>query len=185
MYNVLLVDNEPAILSALSHAIDWAAHDCHILNIARDGREAMLQFAQEAPDIVISDIRMPEVDGLELARWISENHPACKVIILTGFPDFSYAQQAINYRVVDFVLKPTSEDSLLAALDKATQRLAENQAGTTDKKAAARKLRSLERSEERREAAEQLREAATIEQRYLERQMRKFKEREKQQSLTR
>ena len=66
MYNVLLVDNEPAILSALSHAIDWAAHDCHILNIARDGREAMLQFAQEAPDIVISDIRMPEVDGLEL-----------------------------------------------------------------------------------------------------------------------
>lgn len=135
MYNVLLVDNEPAILSALSHAIDWAAHDCHILNIARDGREAMLQFAQEAPDIVISDIRMPEVDGLELARWISENHPACKVIILTGFPDFSYAQQAINYRVVDFVLKPTSEDSLLAALDKAKQRLAEDQVRKTDKQA--------------------------------------------------
>lgn len=135
MYNVLLVDNEPAILNALSHAIDWAAHDCHILNIARDGREAMLQFAQEAPDIVISDIRMPEVDGLELARWISENHPACKVIILTGFPDFSYAQQAINYRVVDFVLKPTSEDSLLAALDKAKQRLAEDQVRKTDKQA--------------------------------------------------
>ena len=135
MYNVLLVDNEPAILSALSHAIDWAAHDCHILNIARDGREAMLQCAQEAPDIGISDVRMPEVDGLELARWISENYPACKVIILTGFPDFSYAQQAINYRVVDFVLKPTSEDSLLAALDKAKQRLAEDQVRKTDKQA--------------------------------------------------
>ena len=116
MYNVLLVDNEPAILSALSHAIDWAAHDCHILNIARDGREAMLQCAQEAPDIVISDVRMPEVDGLELARWISENHPACKVIILTGFPDFSYAQQAIENGVDAYLLKPVTVENLLPKL---------------------------------------------------------------------
>ncbi len=135
MYNVLLVDNEPAILGALSHAIDWASHDCHILNLARDGREAMLQFSHEAPDIVISDVRMPEVDGLTLARWIAEHHPACKVIILTGFADFSYAQQAINYRVVDFVLKPTSEDSLIAALNKAKQRLSEDQVRKTDAQA--------------------------------------------------
>lgn len=125
MYNVMLVDNEPAILGALAHAIDWAAHGYHICALARDGREAVQQFAQQAPDIVISDIRMPEMDGLALARWVSEEHPACQVIILTGFPDFSYAQQAISCRVVDFVLKPTSEESLIAALDKAKARLAE------------------------------------------------------------
>nr|WP_300129655.1 response regulator [uncultured Butyricicoccus sp.] len=127
MYNVMLVDNEPAILHALAYSIDWAAQDCRIMATARDGREAMLQFDKQPPDIVISDIRMPEMDGLALAKWIADHYPACKTIILTGFPDFTYAQQAINYRVVDFVLKPTSEEKLIAALNTAKARLAEEQ----------------------------------------------------------
>lgn len=125
MYDVMLVDNEPAILHALSGSLDWQAQDCRICATACDGADAVQKIEQAAPQIVISDIRMPEMDGLELAKWIADHHPAIKVILLTGFPDFSYAQQAINYRVVDFVLKPTSEDKLIAALEAAKSRIEE------------------------------------------------------------
>ena len=83
------------------------------------------QIPSLQPDIVISDIRMPGMDGLELARRLNEAYPHIKTIMLTGFPDFEYAQRAIEYRVVDFVLKPTSVDALIQALEKAKARIVE------------------------------------------------------------
>ena len=117
MYNVLLVDNEPAILSALSHAIDWAAHDCHILNIARDGREAMLQFAQEAPDIVISDIRMPEVNGYEATEAIRQMSATVPIIALTAFAYEEDRQKIMHSGFTDFLTKPISSKVLLGKLE--------------------------------------------------------------------
>lgn len=119
MYDVLLVDNETVILNGLSKSIDWGSVDCRVAATARDGREAIAFLQKRHFDIVISDIKMPEMDGLELSEWISENLPSVKVIILTGYPDFDYAKRAIDFRVVDFVLKPTNEEHLFAALDKA------------------------------------------------------------------
>lgn len=145
MFDVLLVDNEPAILQALTHCISWENQDCRIAATARDGAEAVQKIQAAPPDIVISDIRMSEMDGLALAKWVADHHPEIKVILLTGFPDFTYAQQAINYRVVDFVLKPTGEDKLIAALDAAKARIAEEQpraqaAAGDDRRALARNL---------------------------------------------
>lgn len=125
MYDVLLVDNEAVILNGLSKSIDWDSVDCKVAATARDGREAIGLLLKQHFDIVISDIRMPEMDGLELSEWISKNMPSVKVIILTGYPDFDYAKKAIDFRVLDFVLKPTNEEHLFAALDKAKRLIAD------------------------------------------------------------
>lgn len=122
-YSVMLVDNEPAIPRGLVQLIDWGAHGCAVRAIANDGADAVRQIQESPPDIVISDIRMPEMDGLELCAWVREHYPDIQLILLTGFPDFEYAQQAIQYEVVDFVLKPTTEEALSAAVDKACRRL--------------------------------------------------------------
>lgn len=129
MFKVMIVDNESAIRKGLIHCIRWDTLDCMIIAQAEDGVDALEQVPKVRPDIVISDIRMPEMDGLALAQNLHIQYPHIKVIILTGFPDFEYAQKSITYQVVDFVLKPTSVDSLTQAIEKAKERIAEEGLG--------------------------------------------------------
>lgn len=119
MLKVMLVDNEAAIRKGLAHGIRWESLGCTVVAQAEDGEDALAQISKVSPDIVISDIRMPGMDGLTLAGELYRRWPHIKTIILTGFPDFSYAQKAIAYQVVDFVLKPTSVEQLTAAIEKA------------------------------------------------------------------
>jgi two-component system response regulator YesN len=99
----MLVDNEPVIPKGLMQMIDWRAVGCRVNSVASDGMDAVQKIREAPPDIVITDIRMPEMSGLELCAWIRQHYPAVQIILLTGFPDFEYAQQAIQYQVVDFV----------------------------------------------------------------------------------
>lgn len=119
MLKVMLVDNEAAIRKGLAHGIRWENLGCTVAAQAEDGEDALARIPQVLPDIVISDIRMPGMDGLTLAEELHRRWPHIKTIILTGFPDFSYAQKAIAYQVVDFVLKPTSVEQLTAAIERA------------------------------------------------------------------
>lgn len=129
--NVMIVDNEETIRKGLASCIHWENMGCTIVAQAADGIEALELLPQAKPDIVISDIRMPGMDGLELSNALHCHHPDIKVIILTGFPDFRYAQKAIGYGVVDFVLKPTSVESLTAAVEKAKQLILEEKSHLT------------------------------------------------------
>lgn len=131
MLNVMIVDNEAAIRKGLIHCIHWEDLGCQIAAQAEDGVAALEQIVSAAPDIIISDIRMPGMDGLELAQAVSERYPHIKVIILTGYPDFVYAQRAIQYHVVDFVLKPTTVESLTHAIEKAKAAIAEDRSSQT------------------------------------------------------
>ena len=72
-YAVMLVDNEPAIQQGLIRLIDWSAHDCFIQSVANDGADAVRQIRESPPDILITDIRMPEMDGLQLCSWVREH----------------------------------------------------------------------------------------------------------------
>lgn len=121
MLKVMIVDNEAIIRRGLTHCLDWEALGCTVAAQARDGAEAFEKIPLVEPDIIISDIRMPVMDGMQLAEQVSKTYPHIKIIILTGFPDFGYAQKAIACNVVDFVLKPTSIEQLSNAVRRAVQ----------------------------------------------------------------
>lgn len=108
-FHLMIVDDEPTIRKGLSNFIKWDTLDSIVDATACDGAEAMELIRLKQPDIVITDIRMPQVDGIALAKFIYEEYPQIKVILLTGYADFQYAQSAICYAVSDFLLKPTSK----------------------------------------------------------------------------
>ena len=120
MFRILIADDEPIILSGIRHLIDWGAEDAVIVGSARNGAEAFAMIESEHPDIVITDIRMPVLDGLSLAEKCREPYPSIVFIILTSLAEFSLAREAIGYGVSDYLLKTElSEEMLRSALDKA------------------------------------------------------------------
>lgn len=118
VYHILIVDDETAIKRGLSMLIQRNLPDCIIDGTASDGIEAMEMIKKSPPDIVITDIKMPLCNGLELSRFLYEHYPEIKIIVLTGFADFAFAQTAIQYRVNDFLLKPTSREKLVESITK-------------------------------------------------------------------
>ena len=104
-YRVILVDDEPIILQGLQILINWASYGFEIVGCASDGAEGLHLIQTLSPDLVISDIQMPNMSGVEM---ISQAHDIyrCKYIVLSGYSDFSYAQQCISYGVQEYLLKP-------------------------------------------------------------------------------
>lgn len=121
MEKLLLVDDEPWILEGLKCQIDWEAYGLLVIT-GSNGMEAVSIIEKEHPPIVITDIRMPKMDGLELSKYIMEHEKECIVIITSGYSDFEYAQKAISYEVLSYLLKPIEteelEKSVTAALEK-------------------------------------------------------------------
>lgn len=114
-YKVLIVDDEPSALSALKCMIDWEKSGFRIAAEARNGREALAALAVERFSLVITDIRMPGINGLDLVKEIKRiaNIP---VLVMSGYEDFQYAKQALQYGVREYLLKPIGEEELISAL---------------------------------------------------------------------
>ncbi len=115
---ILLVDDEPFALRTVKEMMESAKNSWEIVAAVEDGEEAITVLQEHEVDLVISDIRMPAVDGLELSKYIVEHFSNVRVILLTGYKDFGYAQQALRYGVVDYLLKPTSFESLFESIEK-------------------------------------------------------------------
>lgn len=118
MYKVIIADDEWIIREGLKHTVNWEQVQCEIIAEAADGIQSLQEILTHKPDILISDIRMPGMNGLELAEAAKRHCPELKVIFLTGFEDFTYAQQAVKLKADDFVLKPTDPDVLLEAVGR-------------------------------------------------------------------
>ncbi len=118
MYKVLLVDDEVLIREAISENIKWEELGYTFLGACEDGRQAMEKINEEAPDLLITDICMPYVDGMELTKFVSEKHPKTKVIIVSGYDEFDYAKQAVKYKVLEYVLKPVTAYELSELLER-------------------------------------------------------------------
>ena len=116
MTKILLVDDERMIRKAIANSIDWPRHGVQIVADVANGEEALLVMDKEAIDIVITDIRMPVMDGLKLAEAIRTNYPKTRIIILSGYDDFEYARTAIKQGVQDYLLKPVSEEELIPSI---------------------------------------------------------------------
>lgn len=118
MYRVMLVDDESLTLEYLKMTIPRLDADWQIAALCADGIEALEWLACHQADLIITDIKMPEMTGLELSRKVKERYPEQKIIILSGYDDFKFAQQAIQYGVRDYLLKPISLDDLQKSLSE-------------------------------------------------------------------
>lgn len=127
MYRVMIADDEPIVAKAMMTLIDWKELDCEVICAASDGQEVLNQLESAIPDILVTDIRMPGADGIEIARYIKEHALKVKVIILTAYADFSYAQQALKYNVVDYITKTGAFEGLVNAVNKAKSQIVEVQ----------------------------------------------------------
>jgi len=116
MLKLLLVDDEPLFREYLRTAVDWDSYGMAVVGEARDGMEALEKIGRLAPDVVLADIRMPRMDGIELAERVLHGHPGVSLVLLTAHDEFEYARSALRLGVADYVLKPIAKDELLLAL---------------------------------------------------------------------
>lgn len=123
LMKVMLVDDEPFILQGLSVIIDWEKEGYEIVKKASDGQEALDYLKENDVDLIITDIRMPKINGLELLETVrGEKLSEAYVIILSGYNDFRYAQAAIRYSAMDYILKPVQKEQLLENIRRVTKK---------------------------------------------------------------
>lgn len=116
MLKVFLVEDEIVVREGIKNNINWLEHGFQFCGEASDGELAYPMIQTMKPDIVITDIRMPFMDGLELSRLIKREMPIIKIIILSGYGEFEYAKEAINIGITEYLLKPISGADLIKSL---------------------------------------------------------------------
>ena len=116
LYRVLLADDEAEIRQGISRKIDWAAQGFELAGEAENGAEALELAEQIRPDVVLTDIKMPFMDGLELCRRLRRQLPAAKLVVFSGFDDFEYARQAVSMGVSEYIMKPVNARELEGVL---------------------------------------------------------------------
>ena len=112
MFKVLIAEDEPPIMRMIKSTLESVDSDFKITECCINGKNAVEKLKNEDFDIVITDIKMPIMTGIELAGWIYQNKPDTKVIIVSGYSDFEYARKALEYKVFDYLLKPISKDKV-------------------------------------------------------------------------
>ncbi|MEK3914737.1 response regulator [Paenibacillus sp. FSL H7-0331] len=123
MLKVLIADDEYLVREMLKNAIDWQDQGFEIVGEADNGKQVLSQLPHTVPDLVIIDINMPIVNGIEVAKEIYTHYPLMHMIIVSGYSDFEYARQAITYKVTDYLLKPIDDHALLTAVQRVKHEL--------------------------------------------------------------
>ncbi|MDO4292890.1 MAG: response regulator [Eubacteriales bacterium] len=123
MYRVFLADDEPWVLLGLQNLIDWRESGFVICGEATDGVKAWERICNTKPDLIISDIQMPGLDGIELISRVREAKLDAEVVIISGYSEFEYARAGLQYGCADYLLKPVYEEELLSCLKKVEKRL--------------------------------------------------------------
>lgn len=123
LYRIMLVDDEAEVRESIIRKIDWESAGFQLVGDAENGVDALEKMELFEPDIVLTDIRMPYMDGLELASRIRLTYPSVKLVIFSGFDEFEYAKQAMRSGVIEYILKPVNADELTRILHKIKQTL--------------------------------------------------------------
>lgn len=116
---VFLADDEPIILRGLKKLINWSSFGAEIIGEANNGHQAVEFILENKPDVVVSDICMPQINGIEVLKMIKDRNMSTKVIFLSGYQEFSYARDAVAFGAVEYILKPIDKAQLENALSKA------------------------------------------------------------------
>ena len=123
MYSVIIVDDELFVRKGLIQLIDWASHGFQVSGESDNGEDALAMIQETRPDLVITDIRMPVLDGLALIEAAAQLELETEFIIISGYNDFRYAQQALRFGVQDYVLKPVDPADIYKALTRLKEKL--------------------------------------------------------------
>ena len=118
MIRIMIVDDMPIFLEYLRGCIDWNSYGFEICCEAHDGREALEKIEEFYPDVVLTDITMPYINGLELSERITKDYPDISVILITGNNEFEYARKAVKIGVCDYIVKPFEKEELILSLLK-------------------------------------------------------------------
>ena len=117
-YKILLVDDEEEVRTSIIRKIDWEKTGFTVIGDAENGRDALEKIELLEPDVVLTDIRMPYMDGLELAAELHRSRPSIRLVIFSGYDDFEYAKQAIRLDITEYILKPVNARELTEILEK-------------------------------------------------------------------
>jgi two-component system response regulator YesN len=139
MRKVTIIDDNPIVVTSLAQTIKWERLGCELNGVAYNGDEGYSLIIESRPDIVVTDIRMPGLDGLTLTQRLADFEPSPIVIIITSYADFQYAKRSLQLGVFDYIVKPIDNDSFEEVIKNAVIRLNE-----TDQKAHERIVTLLE-----------------------------------------
>ena len=118
LYRIILVDDEEEVRQSIIRKIDWTGAGFCVVGDAENGEEALEKVEALEPDLILTDIRMPFMDGLSLAERVRQKYPSVKIVIFSGYDDFDYAKQAIKLNVTEYILKPVNVEELTAILKR-------------------------------------------------------------------
>ncbi len=130
MLKVAIVEDESLVRQGLVLAVDWAHLGCILVGDAADGEQGVELVLRTQPDLVLTDVRMPRMDGLTMVRRLREQGCMAEFVVLTAYSDFEYAHRALRLGVTDYLLKPFQDEELEQAVEKARVRLAERAAAS-------------------------------------------------------
>jgi two-component system response regulator YesN len=125
-WKVLIADDEPIIREGIRDSVEWSSLQMDVKAEAEDGEEALELALEHSIDILLVDLNMPIMNGLTLIKHIREQLPQCKIVIITGHNEFTYAQEAVRLHVTDYILKPADPDQLKQVLEGVQQELDTN-----------------------------------------------------------
>ena len=129
LLSVFLVDDEKLIRDGMKKLLKWEENGFRICGEAANGRDALQAIRKNVPDIVLTDLRMPAMDGLTLAATLSQQVPSVAVVIITGYDEFEYAKEAVRSGVFDYLLKPVSQHELLDTMLRLKQKIQNRRVG--------------------------------------------------------
>ena len=118
LYRIILVDDEEEVRKSIIRKIKWEENGFLVAGDAENGEDALEKIELLEPDLILTDIRMPYMDGLTLAERVRQKYPSMKIVIFSGYDDFEYAKQAIKLNVTEYILKPVNVEELTAILQK-------------------------------------------------------------------
>lgn len=121
VHRLLIVDDDEILRNGIEKNINWKAEEIQVVGTARNGRECLGMIQDCLPHIILTDIKMPFMDGMQLAEAIYNLYPNIKIVLLTAYDDFAYVKKALSYKVTEYVMKYEDNDAILAAVKKAAK----------------------------------------------------------------
>lgn len=121
MLKVIIVEDEDLLRDGLSTCVNWEKLGCELAGAAEDGIKALALMEKVSPDVVITDIKMPHMDGIELSEQIREKYPRIKIVIISGYDEFEYARRALKAGVSEYILKPVNLEQLDTVMKSITE----------------------------------------------------------------